>query len=126
MAEYFFDTYALICLVQDKESYKRFADSIILTSQFNLVELYYSVLQDFGEKKAKEIYLTFKNCLMEVSDEIIFKAMDFRLKIKKDAPKSNISYIDCIGYECAKASKVKFVTGDKEFKGIENVEFVTK
>ncbi len=124
MSEYYFDTYALICLIQDNENYKRFSDSIILTSQFNLVELYYSILQEYDEKKAKDIYLKFKNCLVEVTDDIIFTAMAFRLKTKKQNPKSNISYVDCIGYECAKANKVKFVTGDKEFKDFENVEFV--
>ncbi len=124
MSEYFFDTYALICLIQEKENYLRFSDSIILTSRFNLVELYYSVLQDYNDKKAKEIYLKFKNCLVEIPDDIIFRAMAFRLKTKKENKKSNISYVDCIGYECSKANKVKFVTGDKEFKDFENVEFV--
>ena len=31
---------------------------------------------------------------------------------------------DCIGYIIAKRLGMKFLTGDKEFEGFENVEFV--
>ena len=83
-AQYLFDMYALICLMQDKPSYKRFADSIILTTQYNLIELYYSVLHDYNENKARSIYQKLKNCLTDVSDDTIFKAMAFRLKMKRN------------------------------------------
>lgn len=32
--------------------------------------------------------------------------------------------VDCIGYVYAKENGLRFVTGDKEFEGMENVEFV--
>jgi len=38
--------------------------------------------------------------------------------------KSNLSYVDCIGYILAKELKVGFLTGDREFEGMDNVEFV--
>ncbi len=122
--KFFFDTYALVCLIQNNPNYAKFRESIILTTQFNLVELYYSVLKDYNEKTARDIYNKFKNCIVAVDDETIFKAMGFRLKIKRENPKSNISYVDCIGYQCAKANKIPFVTGDKEFEEIDDVEFV--
>lgn len=120
---YLFDTYALICLIQDRASYRRFAGSIIHTTQYNLIELYYSVLHDYGENKARNIYKKLKNCLVCVSDDMIFKAMAFRLKMKQN-PKCNLSYVDCIGYQCAIALNIPFVTGDKEFRDIKNIEFV--
>ena len=46
--------------------------------------------------------------------------MDFRFLNKK----SNLSYIDCIGYITAFKKEVKFVTGDDQFKNMKNVEFV--
>lgn len=120
---YLFDTYGLVCLIQDRPSYRRFADSIILTTQYNLIELYYSVLHDYDQKTAKDIYRRYNNSVISVSDDVIFKAMAFRLRMKRN-PKCNLSYIDCIGYECARALRIPFVTGDKEFKGVDNVEFV--
>lgn len=125
MAEkYLLDIYALVCLIQDRPSYRRFADSIILTTHYNLIELYYSVLQDYDERTAKAVYRRYKNCVVSVSDDIIFKAMALRLKLKRSNPKCNLSYVDCIGYECAKALKIPFVTGDNEFKDMDHVEFV--
>lgn len=121
---YLFDTYALVSLIQDRQSYRHFADSIILTTHYNLIELYYAVLRDYDEKTAKAVYRQFQNCVISVSDEIIFKAMAFRFKMKRSQPKCNLSYVDCIGYECARTHKIPFVTGDKEFQGFDGVEFV--
>ena len=36
----------------------------------------------------------------------------------------NLSYVDCISYSLARERKLIFVTGDKDFENIENVEFV--
>lgn len=125
MSTFLFDTYALICLIQNRQSYKHFADSIILTTQLNLIELYYSVLGDHGEKTAKLIYRRFRNCVVTISDDVIFQAMKFRFDMKQDT-KCNLSYIDAIGYQCARSLSIPFVTGDKEFEGIKGVEFVKK
>ena len=37
---------------------------------------------------------------------------------------ANLSYVDYIGYILAKQRNVKFLTGDKEFENMDNVEFV--
>ncbi|MBI2660858.1 hypothetical protein HYX09_01165, partial [Candidatus Woesearchaeota archaeon] len=50
----------------------------------------------------------------------IEEAAKFRLKMKK----RNISMTDCIGYVISGKLKVKFLTGDKEFEHLPNVEFV--
>lgn len=38
--------------------------------------------------------------------------------------KNNISHIDCIGYFVALENNVKFLTGEKHFRHLSNVEFV--
>src|SRR3989344_6510362 len=83
MVDYFFDTYALIELVKNNPSYVKVADEVVVTTQFNLVELFYRILEDYGEDKAKEIYLKFKACAAEIPDKILFKSMIFRAKKKK-------------------------------------------
>jgi len=50
-------------------------------------------------------------------------AMKLRLKLKKKG--HDISYADAMGYYLAQKSNIKFLTGDKWFKGLEGVEFVT-
>jgi predicted nucleic acid-binding protein len=49
-------------------------------------------------------------------------SMKLRLKLKKNG--RSISYADALGYYLALKSNVKFLTGDKWFKGLEGVEFV--
>ena len=120
MPRYFFDTYAIIEITKNNPNYMVHADEIVTTTVFNLVELYYSMLKDFDEEKAKNIYYKFKDCIHEADDEIIFESMKFR----KHNKNKKFSYIDCIGYIFALKHNLKFLTGDRAFEGMVNVEFV--
>ena len=114
----FFDTYALVEIAKGNKRYKKYLDTerIILT-QLNLMELYYAILKGFGEAEAKKHYFFYLPFVEEITDEVIFKAMQFRMDHK------NLSYADCIGYTVAKSMGVKFLTGDIEFEKLEGVEF---
>lgn len=118
--EYFFDTYALISLVKGMPNYAKYTENRVTTTILNLIEFYFIILRDFGDKKAKELYDNFEECVVEVPKEVIFEAMKFRLANKKQ----RLSYVDCIGYYLAKKNKLRFLTGDKEFEKLSNVEFV--
>ena len=118
MSRYFFDTYALVEIIKNNPNYVQYSDEVITTSLLNLIELYYSILKDFNEEKAKMVYSKFKESISEFSDDVIFEAMKFKLANK------NLSYVDCIGYSFALKNGLKFLTGDKEFKESVNVEFV--
>ena len=120
MVGYFFDTYALIELAKTSPNYVRFSEETVVTARFNLTELFYILLEQLGEEKAREIYYKFKDCAIEIPDEILFKALLFRLKNRK----KGFSYADCIGYVFALESGLKFLTGDDAFEGISGVEFV--
>ena len=120
MVNYFFDTYALIEITKNNPSYIKFIDEAIVTARSNLTELIYIILSERGEAAAKEAFSRFKDAETEVSDDILFKAMTFRLKNKK----KGFSYVDCIGYIFALENKLKFLTGDDGFKDFPNVEFV--
>ena len=69
---------------------------------------------------AEHFFFKFKNNLLGFKDNEIFSASKFKLaNIKR-----RISYSDAIGYIIAKENELKFLTGDKEFKDMDNVEFV--
>ena len=57
---------------------------------------------------------------VDVEDHILKEAIKFR-KVNK---KMDLSYTDCIGYVYALKNSLIFLTGDKEFKNMKNVEFV--
>ena len=118
MTKYFFDTYALIALIKNNPDYVKYSDELVTTTHFNLVELYYIILKDFNEEKALGLYKKFKECSTDVSDDVIFEAMKLKLKNK------SLSYVDCIGYVFAIKNNLKFLTGDKEFKDMIDVEYV--
>ncbi len=46
------------------------------------------------------------------------------MAMKKQFKKPRLSYVDCIGYVYAKHNNVPFLTGDREFAKMDNVEFV--
>ena len=117
----FFDTYALFEIIEGNENYKDFIKDIcIVTTKLNLIELYYGLLVKHNEKTANHFYNNFLMYCTEINDDTLKKAMAFKLLNKK----RNLSYVDCIGYIMARQRNIKFLTGDKEFEDMENVEFV--
>ena len=120
--KYFFDTYAVIELVSGNSFYAKFINETPTITLFNLAEIYYSAINNLDEFKAEEIYEKYSCCVVHISDEILKEALKFRKKNKK----RNLSYTDCIGYIYALKNNLIFLTGDKEFENLENVEFVKK
>jgi len=117
---YFADTYAIIDFFKGDEKYRAYFEKHdIVTTKLNLLELYYHSLS-ISEQKAEEYYNYLIGKTVEITDENIKSAAKFRFKYRKNS----ISYIDAVGYEVAKSMKIKFLTGDKEFKEMPNVEFV--
>lgn len=119
--DYFYDTYALIEILLLNPNYNEFLKNQgFITTKLNLMELYYYLLKNIGEKIALEIYDNYLNYCIEISDEDIKEACNFKLKHRKQ----NLSYTDCIGYITAKNKNIQFLTGDKEFEKMPNVKFV--
>lgn len=120
MVKYFLDTYALIELIKGNPKFVSYIDKDTVTSLFNLYEFYVYLLKNESEDVAKEYYYEFKRMCVEITDKHIFLSGKFKLANIK----TNISYVDSLGYVFAKEEGMKFVTGDKEFKNMENVEFI--
>ncbi|MBS3086663.1 PIN domain-containing protein [Candidatus Pacearchaeota archaeon] len=119
--EYFFDSGAIIDLIEGAENYLRFKNLPIITTTLNISEVYFYFLKEHDEQTADYWIrkLNFKLVNIIKFDAAI-KAARLRFKNKKE----NLSYADCIGYITAKEMGVKFLTGDEKFKNKENVEFV--
>lgn len=117
---YFLDSYALIEIIKENPNYKKFQDTLNFTSLMNLFEVHYRISKDFGLKKADEII----NKLKELAVDINIKDVGEASKLKIKNPQKKFSYIDCLGYSMAFNRNMKFVTGDNQFKGLKDVEFV--
>lgn len=118
--EYFFDTYALFEIIHKNQNYSDYLKVGIITTKLNLMELHYIIFRLYGEGVADKAYERFKTFCVEISDEVIKQANEFKFLNKK----RKLSYVDCIGYIISKMNSVKFLTGDRQFENMENVEFV--
>jgi|TARA_Y100000310_G_C20570692_1_gene757856 predicted nucleic acid-binding protein len=118
----FFDTYALIEIIEGSPPYQKYAKEEFITTKYNLMELYYILLRTLGAKKAEHYFNTFLPSCVPVEDETLKAAMRFRVVQRKE--KNLISYVDCVGYFVALQYGVRFLTGEKHFKNLQHVEFV--
>lgn len=121
MKRYFFDTYALIETYYGNPNYAKYLECGVVTTRLNLMECYYHILQGHEESIANAYYDGVLHYAVEFSDLDIKNAMKLRLDAKKK--KKNLSYEDSLGYAIAKRLEVKFLTGDREFEDMPNVEF---
>ena len=120
MVNYFWDSYAVIEFIDGNSNYTKYKDEPALITIFNLAEVYWFSLHEYGEERADDVYRKFRGCVLEIDDETLKKSVRFRKQHKH----KNLSYADCIGYCMALQHNLKFLTGDKEFEGMANVEFV--
>jgi len=120
MTSHIFDTYAVIEILKGNENFTRFLDSGLIINDFILAELSYHFLREYGKRVSKSYTQKYSQYSVRVSSGIIIDAMIYRYKHRK----KNVSMADCISYIQAQSLGIKFLTGDKEFKGVKNVEFV--
>lgn len=121
MVVFLADSYAIIEYFKGNKEYsKYFEKQNIITTKLNLMEVYYSALVESSKENADKYFEVFLPKCVEIGDSTIKKAMDFRHKNRK----KRLSYVDAICYQLSKEIDVKFLTGDKEFKNMKNVEFV--
>ncbi len=117
---YFFDSYALIEFNKGNPEYQKYSKETIHTTILNLYEFFYSALAEFGEEKAKEAMSKLNAVKVDISESDVVQASKFRLSNKQ----KKLSYADALGYEIARSNKLKFLTGDMQFRTLENVEYV--
>lgn len=121
MGSYFYDSYAVIEYLNANPAFiPYFEEHTGMLSLLNILEIYYSVLNDVNQEKADTVLMTILPLQINPTEETIKKAMLFRQKHKKN----NLSYADCLGYQLALEKGIKFLTGDRQFKDIANVEFL--
>lgn len=117
--KFLFDTYAILEIIDGNPLYLKYIDSEIVINDFIFAELCYKLIREKAPNQ--DSYLK-KHApfIVHAESEVIKEAMQFRI----DNLRKNLSMTDCISYCLANRLGIKFLTGDKEFEGMENVEFV--
>ena len=117
---FFFDSYALIGLFDGNPACQKYADLHIITNALNLGETYYYYLRHGKEIAFLNAISSARIECLPVSPVDAYAAMNYRLEQKQ----KRFSFVNCIGYTVAMSKELTFLTGDNEFRGIPNVEFV--
>ncbi len=120
--KYFFDTYALIEIFEGNKAYSKYVGEPFFITLLNFFELHQYLLRIGNEAFADEKVELYVSHIREVAPAIAIKASKFRRQHKE----KDLSMSDCMGYLYAKENSLIFLTGDKEFAGLPNVEFVRK
>jgi len=119
---YFFDTYSLFEITNRNENYRKYFEEEIITSTLNLAELFYGFLKEGKESLIPEWKGKIKKLISTIDIDTVTAAVAFKFHNRKKP----FSFIDCMGYCLAKKLSLRFLTGDKEFDSMDNVEFVGK
>ncbi len=117
---FFFDTYALYEIYKGSENYEKYEGCNIITTKLNIFEIFWVIWRDVNCNEAEEFSNIYYDFVRDFDNIVIKEAV----KLKKEMNKRNVSMTDCIGYCVSKQLGIKFLTGDKEFEHLENVEFV--
>lgn len=115
---YFFDTYAFLEMLDGNKSYEKYRHSIKITAILNPMELHLSLLRGAGEGYAKRAHHKPMKHAVPFYGKAISDGNRLKLKTK------GLSYVDCIGYAIARHHEIKFLTGDKAFRGMAGVVFM--
>jgi len=75
----FFWYYAIIEILKQNPNYSPYSNELATLTIFNLAEFYYSALVDYGEEKADEIYLQYKQAVVDINDETLKNAIKFSI-----------------------------------------------
>ena len=119
--KFFYNSYAIISYINGNEAYKKyFVFYEGFTTLYNVMEVYYIVFREEGEKKAKTVINFLKSMIIYPVIDDVEGSMKFRFKHKE----KKFSYADCLGYFLAEKNNIKFLTGDESFRYFKNVEFV--
>ena len=124
MTRYYADTYALVEILRGSPAYERYAGEELVTSEFNLLELAYALTRDYDKERAVEILKIVRAfiAIVQPTDKDYAEASSLRIELKKQD--RNLSLIDTLGYVLVKRLKILFLTGDREFKDLDGVEYV--
>jgi predicted nucleic acid-binding protein len=115
-----FDSYAFFEILKGNENYNKYKNAEIVTTKLNLFEVYLGVLREHNEESAEKILNQYYDFAIDFDRKVITEAAKFKKKVNK----RDLSMTDCISYILACQLGIKFLTGDKEFEGMEDVEFV--
>jgi len=123
---FIFDSHALLKFFQKEKGHEkvthlleeiRKSGEVKYISAINLGEIIYSTKREFGDQKKLEVLANIERLnftILPVPNNLIFQAAEYKAQYA-------LSYADCLALASAVEHKATLVTGDPEFKKVENL-----
>lgn len=114
------DTYAILEIFSQNKKFEHLLNEEVFIADLTMSEAWGTLYKKFNKRTADFWLNKFVSICAQVNLNTLIKAREFKiLNAKKD-----LSFIDCVGYTYAKEKGYVFVTGDKEFQNLPNVEYI--
>ena len=119
------DAHALLAFLEKEAGYEKVRSSLVLAAEeddyllmtsVNFGEVYYIVLRECGQEKAHEI----EKVVGTLPIEIVAVDLELAKEAARFKARKGISYADCFAAGLARLRKGEVLTGDKEFRALEN------
>lgn len=114
------DTYALAEIAEGNPKFVAYLSCEFVVTDLTLTEFFGVLLREYGEPTAQYWLRKLEPYCKKTDLPTLIEAAKFRQMNRK----RNISFFDAVGYVYAVRNNCLFVTGDKEFEKVPQVEFV--
>ena len=114
------DTYPLVEIATGNEKFSSLLNEDFVIPDTTIAEFCYVLIQRYDETTADFWYRKLAAYCVPIPKDILIKAIKFRYLHKK----KKLSFFDCAGYIFALENNYKFLTGDKEFENLKNVDYM--
>ena len=123
---FIFDSLALLKFFQKEKGYEKVVNLLEeirktgatkYINAINLGEVIYATKREFGDQKKLEVLANIERLsftILPVSNDLIFRAAEYKAQY-------SISYADCFTLASAIEHKATIVTGDPDFKKVEQL-----
>lgn len=123
MTSFFADSYAIIEILKGNENYRPYQAATLVATEFNICEVAFAVCRDYPDKTHMIMERVRKMVVLkQTTDEDYCSGAAMR-RVTTSAGRK-LSTIDCVGYSVARRFQIPFLTGDREFEDIDDVEYV--
>lgn len=118
MAAFFFDTHALVGITTARPGYERFRNEPIVTDRGCLYEFARFILKSRRARDVVPVLAALRAERLDPTDEDLVAAA----KLQRQRPR--LSAQDALGYVLARRAGLRFLTGDRAFRGMVGVQLV--
>jgi uncharacterized protein len=123
MSSFFADSYALIEMLKGNENYQSFQSEDLITTEFNICEVGFAVCREYPADATRVLRAVRKMVIIQETRDEDYCTGAAQKKLATGEGKK-LSIIDCVGYSVANRLNIPFLTGDREFADMDNVQFV--